>query len=115
MQNTTEINFKKLVTHDLSKEKSARITTNNIVDSSSSLVLFNPLKSFKKRWDLVMSVLLAFNLMVIPFTVGFSMSEGTGTAIFWINRVIDGLFIGECVSEGVCGGRERGRECVRGV
>lgn len=94
VNNTTEINFKKLVTHDLSKEKSARITTDSFVDPTSSLVIFNPLRSFRKRWDIVLSFLLAFNLVVIPFTIGFSVSDGTGTLIFWINRVIDALFIG---------------------
>ena len=92
--NTSDINFKKLVTHDLSKEKSARITTDSFVDPTSSLVIFNPLRRFRKRWDLLLSFLLAFNLMVIPFTIGFSVSDGTGTAIFWINRVIDAFFMG---------------------
>lgn len=92
---TGEINFKNLLTHDLSKEKADRITTDFVFDSSSKLVLFNPLKQFRKMWDILLSFLLAFNLLVTPFTIGFSLVEGTSSVIFWLNRFVDLLFMGK--------------------
>lgn len=90
-----EINFNKLVTHQLSKEKAERVTTNAVFDVTTSLVRFNPLHRFRKLWDITLSFLLAYNLVVTPFTIGFGMSEGTGSAIFWLNRVVDIFFMGE--------------------
>ena len=93
-----EINFNNLVKHELSKEKADRITTDFTVDASSKLVIFNPLRRFRKMWDILLSFLLAFNLVVTPFTIGFSMLEGTGSVIFWLNRFVDLLFIGKLLS-----------------
>jgi hypothetical protein len=92
---TGEIDFNNMVKHKLSKEKSERVVTDSISESPSSLVIFNPLHQFRKIWDIMLSLLLAFNLVVTPFTIGFSMLEGTGSVIFWLNRLVDFFFMGK--------------------
>ena len=89
---TSEIDLASMVQHKLSEEKFHKIKS--VVETPSSLVRFNPLQPFRKTWDILLSFLLAFNLIEIPFVVGFSLLQGIESGIFWLNRIVDMIFIG---------------------
>merc|ERR1719399_2505198 len=53
-----------------------------------------------KQWDVVMVVCLLFTAAVTPYEVAFLETEWN--ALFWLNRLVDLLFVGDMVKNFVC-------------
>ena len=59
-----------------------------------ALVILNPLSRFKYYFDLISSLFLFFNGIIIPLYISFALGESLYDCIFWINRFIDLTFLG---------------------
>jgi len=54
--------------------------------------LMDPRTTYMRRWDILAVYLLAFTAVVTPFEVAF-LSPNWKSALFWVNRLVDILFI----------------------
>ena len=58
--------------------------------------LIDPRDTFMRRWDILTLYLLGFTAVVTPFEVAF-LDTDWKTALFWVNRLVDFLFICDLV------------------
>jgi len=48
---------------------------------------------FMERWDIMMTLLLAYVMTVTPYEVAFLEPQSVLDSLFWLNRVVDALFL----------------------
>lgn len=53
----------------------------------------NPYSNFRTRWDLLLSVVLIYNGFVIPLRLAFDMTDDLSSPLFWLDRMVDSLFL----------------------
>ncbi len=67
-------------------------------DFSAEATSIHPHSTFRTRWDLAISLMLAYNAFVIPYRVCFGDVLDTTQALWYVDRLIDVAFIIDVVA-----------------
>ena len=57
----------------------------------------NPYCLFRTRWDLALVVILCYNGYVIPLRLAFEREDPMTSPVFWLDRLIDFIFLADVV------------------
>jgi hypothetical protein len=84
---------RRLSTIDVLYQMQTQQTESDVPTSTCTETSIHPHSEFRTRWDIVISMCLAYNAIAIPYRVCFNEIATTEEAVFWFDRTIDLAFV----------------------